>query len=434
MNKYRSPRDNNYNGERRGGRGGSYRENRDYREQRGTRSYAEQEDEPQNDIANVPEIQSFEEMGLSDDVLRCIYAYGFEYPSYIQSVAIKPIVDGRELIAQSQSGTGKTGTFVIGCLHKIEPLKLYPQAIIMTNTRELALQIDKVVRDFGDHMKLNTAVCVGKTDIADNIAAVRKAHIIIGTPGRALDIIKRKVFDPERVKIFVMDEADELLRKDFKDQMREIINYLSKETQICVFSATLPRDVLDTCNCFLKDPLRLLLRREDLTLDLIAQYYIDVQQDDYKLTVLEDLYNKFSINQCIIYVNSRMRAEDLKQQLNDNKHTVEMIHSEIDAIARSNIMKRFRNSDFRVLISTDLLARGIDIQQVSFVINYDIPDSVENYLHRIGRSGRFGKRGVAINFVTKHDLRQMRFIEDHYHHRIQEMPDPVEVVAYLTSG
>ena len=387
--------------------------------------------QPGNNKTEVVYLETFEKMNLKETLLRGIYGYGFETPSKIQQSAVHVIAAKKDLIAQSQSGTGKTAAFTCGLLQVINENENYPQAIIMSPTRELSTQIDSVVIDIGKYMKIKTVLCLGGMNIEANIREARNAHIVIGTPGRIYDLIERRAFDPKKIVIFVLDEADVLLSREFMSQTKNIIIKLPEVTQICVFSATLPEDSLTITRKFLNNPVNILVQQEKLSLDLIIQYYIDVGQDKYKLDTLEDIYSKFSIGQCIIYVNHKDKAEWLKEKLTELGHAVEAMHGSLTPLERTTIMKQFRSGEYRVLISTDLLARGIDVQQVGYVINYDLPHDTESYLHRIGRSGRYGKKGVAVNFVTKRDMFQLKSIMSKYKINIDSMPDPQFLNDYL---
>ncbi len=369
-------------------------------------------------------LESFEELKLKENLLRGIYAYGFEVPSKIQSYAIPYILDKKDIIAQSQSGTGKTGAFTIGVLSMIDESQNYPQGLIICNTHELASQIYSVISELARYMDLKFGLLIGGIHLSKNIEDAKSCHILVGTPGRTRDLIERGVLNTKALKIFVMDEADELLHREFLEQTKYIIKEISHDTQVCIFSATLPEETLNVTKNFMPDPIRILVEKEELSLDLIKQYYVNVQHEQNKFGTLDDLYNKLSINQCIIYVNSVKKAEILKDELTKRMHVVELIHSKLDNKSRMDIMAKFRRGEFRVLISTDLICRGIDIHHINYVINYDIPYDIHSYLHRIGRSGRFGKRGIAINFVTKYDYHQMKSIENHYQIKIESLPDP----------
>jgi len=376
----------------------------------------------------------FEQMNLKVNLLRGVYSYGFEKPSRIQQCTIPIILSGKDIIAQSHSGTGKTGAFTIATLQLIDETKPYPQAIIMTPTRELSQQIESVIIDLSKYTKTKTALCVGGINVEDNIKQARDAHIVIGTPGRMNDLMERRTFHASNIKILVLDEADELLQREFIMQTRNIVKKLNSDTQICAFSATLKEDSLNITSKFMNNPVNLLIEKEKLSLKEITQYYIDVGDEKYKLESLNDLYNKLSIGQCIIYVNYKEAAVRLRDNLIDCGHSAIAIHGSLTAVERTDIMKKFRSGEYRVLISTDLLARGIDIQQVGYVINYDLPTDLEAYIHRIGRSGRFGKKGVSINFITRRDIRAHRNLQQHYGIQIEEMPDPDYLNEFLKSN
>ncbi len=372
-------------------------------------------------------IESFDDMALNDNLLRGIYAYGFERPSSIQQRAIKPIMDGRDVIAQGQSGTGKTGTFTIGVLQRIDPTIKLCQAIILAPTRELAIQIQTVAKALAEYMNIKILACVGGTVVRDDILALREGiHLVIGTPGRVYDLISRNELRTSSIRTFVLDEADQMLDRGFKDQIYEIFKIsLRHDTQVAIFSATMPVDALEITRKFMRDPAIILVKKEELTLRGIKQFYIDLKEEKWKLDTLTDLYDSFTITQAIIYCNTRRKVDWLTQNMTERGLPVSATHGEMDAKEREEIMHRFRTGSTRLLITTDLLARGIDVQQVSLVINYDLPTNRENYIHRIGRSGRFGRKGVAINFVTESDSKYIKDIETFYHTEISEMPDNV---------
>jgi len=343
--------------------------------------------------------KSFDDMELNDDLLRGIYANAFEKPSKIQERAIVPVVKGRDTIAQAQSGTGKTATFSIACLQRLNKEINACQALILAPTRELANQIFSVVSDLSMYMDgVKVHACVGGSSIRKDIEKLREGvHIVVGTPGRVYDMINRNALQLKSLSIFVLDEADQMLDRGFKDQIYDVFQYLPQEVQVGLFSATMPLDILKMTKQFMRDPVRILVKKEQLTLEGIRQYYVDVD-DKWKLDTLIDLYENITINQCIIYCNRRYRVDWLAEQMSQKDFTVSALHGSMDAEQRKLIMAEFRTGTSRVLVTTDLLARGIDVQQVSLVINFDMPMNRENYLHRIGRGGRFGKKGVAINF------------------------------------
>jgi len=373
---------------------------------------------------HVESIPKFDDMGLSDELLRGIYAYGFEKPSAIQKKAIVPMTKGHDIIAQAQSGTGKTGTFAIGVLQQIDPSVKHTQALILSPTRELATQIQKVISDMGFHLNIVCHPCIGGTDWRKDVEVLRRgAQVVVGTPGRVFDMMRRRELDGLKVNHFVLDEADEMLSQHgFQDIVYDIFQELRPDVQVGLFSATLPPSVLELSSKFMKDPIRVIVKAEELTLEGIRQYYIAVDQEEWKLDTLCDLYNDISITSSVIFCNTRRKVDWLTQQMTERDFTVSATHGSIDAEGRKAIISEFRSGQSRVLITTDLLARGIDVQHVSIVVNFDLPKNLENYLHRIGRSGRFGRKGLAINFVTQEDAHVLHEIENFYQTHIEEMP------------
>ncbi|KOM30087.1 hypothetical protein LR48_Vigan878s000500 [Vigna angularis] len=313
---------------------------------------------------------SFDAMGLQENLLRGIYAYGFERPSAIQQRGIVPFCKGLDVIQQAQSGTGKTATFCSGILQQLDYGLVQCQALVLAPTRELAQQIEKVMRALGDYLGVKVHACVGGTSVREDQRILQAGvHTVVGTPGRVFDMLRRQSLRPDCIKMFVLDEADEMLSRGFKDQIYDIFQLLPSKIQVGVFSATMPPEALEITRKFMNKPVRILMRSND--------------------------------------------------------HTVSATHGDMDQNTRDIIMREFRSGSSRVLITTDLLARGIDVQQVSLVINYDLPTQPENYLHRIGRSGRFGRKGVAINFVTTDDSRMLSDIQKFYNVTVEELPSNV---------
>jgi len=368
-------------------------------------------------------VTSFDSMNLRDDLLRGIYAYGFEKPSAIQQRAILPCIKGFDCIAQAQSGTGKTATFSVSILQRIDPKSPHTQALVLAPTRELAQQIQKVVLALGDYMNVSCHACIGGTVLRDDMRRIEAGvSIIVGTPGRVFDMINRRVLDPSHIKMFVLDESDEMLSRGFKDQIYDIFRYLPTEVQVVLLSATMPAEVLDVTKKFMRDPKTILVKKEELTLEGIKQFFVNVEKEDWKLDTLCDLYETLTITQAVIFCNTRRKVDWLTEKMHEKDFTVSALHGDMSQKERDVIMREFRSGSSRVLITTDLLARGIDVQQVSLVINYDLPTNRENYIHRIGRGGRFGRKGVAINFVTLEDSRTLLDIEEHYRTSIEQMP------------
>lgn len=375
-------------------------------------------------------VKSFEQMNLREELLHGIYECGFDLPSEIQKRAILPILTKRDCICQAQSGTGKTATFSISLLQTVDCKSRDTQALVLSPTRELALQIGGVIRSLGEYMKVQVQELVGGKSVGDDVKRLEQGvHVVSGTPGRVLDMIKRNHLRVKGIKIFILDEADEMLTAGYKDQIYDIFRYLPQTVQVVLVSATLPRVVLNIANSFMEDPIRILVRREEVTLDKIRQFFISVEREEWKFDTLCDLYDTMTISQAVIFCNLRRKVEWLAEQMRKQHFTVAHMHGDMSQTEREAVMNSFRSAEKRVLITTDLWARGIDVPQVSLVINYDLPASKENYVHRIGRSGRFGRKGVAINFVTTEDVPTLRELERHYKTRIDEMP--ARVADYL---
>lgn len=366
---------------------------------------------------------NFDDMQLKEELLRGIYGYGFEKPSAIQQRAIIPCMKGMDVIAQAQSGTGKTATFSIAILQQIDTNIGDCQALILAPTRELATQIQRVVLSLGEFMKAQCHACIGGTNVREDVRKLESGcHVVVGTPGRVFDMINRKCLRTNAIKLFVLDEADEMLSRGFKDQIEDVFRLLPGDVQVILLSATMPTDVMEVTNYFMRNPIKILVKKEELTLEGIKQFFVNVKQESWKLGTLCDLYDTLSITQSVIFCNTRRKVDQLTSEMGQYEFTVSAMHGDMEQRDRELIMKQFRSGSSRVLITTDLLARGIDVQQVSLVINYDLPSNRENYIHRIGRGGRFGRKGVAINFITEDDKRTLKDIEQFYHTTIEEMP------------
>ncbi|KRX75599.1 Eukaryotic initiation factor 4A-III [Trichinella sp. T6] len=408
---------------------------KEFRRKRRLQDDFEEEDMSRVDFEtseNVVVIPTFEEMNLKRELLRGIYAYGFNKPSMIQKRAIRPIVSGRDVIAQSQSGTGKTATFSIGLLQVIDTQLRETQALVLAPTRELAQQIQKVVLALGDRMNVQAHACIGGTNVGEDIRKLDYGqHVVVGTPGRVFDMITRQNLRTDSLKVFVMDEADEMLTKGnellylilgFKDQIYDIYRFLPPGIQVVVISATLPHEILEMTGKFMTEPIRILVKRDELTLEGIRQYFVHVEREDWKFETLCDLYDSITISQAVVFCNTRHKVEWLDEKMKESNFTVGAIHGEMDQKDRNEVVRKFRDGIYRVLISTDVWSRGLDIPGVSLVINYDVPTNREAYLHRIGRSGRYGRKGCAINFATTEDIPTMLEIESYYGTQIDEMP------------
>ena len=376
----------------------------------------------------LKEYKSFDTMGLPDELLRGIYAYGFEKPSQIQSLAIVPMIAKRDILGHAQSGTGKTGTFTIGSLAQVDPAIKTVQVLVIAPVRELAEQSMKVATVLGGPMGVSVFCATGGKPVHEDVRAIsRGVQFLVGTPGRIYDLLERKAFTAKNVRVLILDEADQMLEKRFLEQVHYIMEMgFSDATQCALFSATMSEEIVKIAKKFLRDPVEILLPPEKVSLDGISQYQVFLGEEDFKLPTLIDLYENLKITQAMIYCNTRRKAEQLAADMKRNGFDLECIHGDMATHQRAERMQRFRNGECRVLISTDLLARGIDVQQVSLVINYEIPDR-ENYIHRIGRTGRYGRKGTSINFVTPRDKHLQDEIEAHYKITIKPLPETLEL-------
>ena len=366
---------------------------------------------------------SFEDLDINDDLLRGIYSYGFEKPSKIQYKSLPIFESGKDMIAQSQSGTGKTGAFSIGILNNIDIKMKKTQYIVLTPTHELAKQIYNVIENLGARMDISICKVIGKTNINDSIRELsRDPQIIVATPGRLFDMISKKHIFTDNIKTLIIDEADEMLSSGFMEVLQNIIRCIPKTSQMCLFSATMPKEIIDLTENFMNNPEKLLINRDELTLEGIKQFYIDLKQYNWKFDVLYDIYETINVTQSIIYVNSKNVLNNLYDRLSRDEFPVSYIHGDMQTSEREKNLNDFKNGTTRIMLSTDLLSRGIDIQQLSLVINFDLPRNKETYIHRIGRSGRYGRKGTAINFVTSEDIDHMNEIQKFYNTKIDEMP------------
>jgi len=374
------------------------------------------------------ELTSWEDLkNIKLPLLRGIYSYGFENPSPIQKKAIIPMIEKRDIIAQAQSGTGKTGCFTIGVLQLIDVTKNVTQAMILSPTRELSIQTKDVLDALGSQFNgLRTHLLIGGTSTDEDSRILQEAnppHVVIGCSGRVYDMMNRKKLNSKNITILVIDEADEMLSDGFKDQVYNIFQFLPNTTQVALFSATMPPELNVLTKKFMRNPVEIYVKAEQLTLEGINQYYVALDNDNQKYDTLKDIYGNISISQSIIYCNSIKRVSDLFEAMMADGFPVCHIHSSMNKLERTKNYMDFKNGKCRVLISSNVTSRGIDIQQVSTVINFDIPRCVHTYLHRIGRSGRWGRKGVGINFVTQRDMRVLKDIEEYYGTRINELTE-----------
>lgn len=371
----------------------------------------------------------FEDLGLSENLLKGIYLYGYIKPSQIQIEGIKAILTKKDCVLQSQSGTGKTATYLLGVLQLIDTTVKTTQGVIIVPTRELAEQIYDVAIQLGKHINLNVITCIGGTSINESINEMKNnPHLIIGTIGRIDHMIKSKYLKTANIKIIVLDEADDMLSFGFKDKVYDTLCKINGNFQLCLLSATIPKNIRDLMTSLTRNPIEILLKKSEVSVKSIKQFYVDVEKEEYKLDTLLDLFKIISTSQTIIYCNTINKVEWLAQKLEENHFPIVWVHGAIDQLERNKIVEEFRTGKNRILLTTDLLARGIDIPEINLVINYDLPASKENYIHRIGRSGRFGRKGIAINFVKmedESDSRNFAKIRNYFQIKIDYLPENI---------
>jgi translation initiation factor 4A len=384
--------------------------------------------EDNGDLKNVEDnipITKWDDLDIDVNILRGIYAMGFENPSPIQSKAILPIINEKDIIAQAQSGTGKTAAFTIGALSRINLKSDTTQVLILSPTHELTKQIASVISGIGSMMEgLKVKILIGGSSIEQDAISLKKTvpHIIVGCPGRVYDMMYRNYIISKNIKLMILDEADEMLSFGFKEQVYDIFTHCDSNVQVALFSATLPSNIYSITSKFMRNPIKISVTADNLTLEGIKQYFIAVNDDREKYDVLKNLYSFIELSQCIIYSNSVKRVVELFEAMKQDQFPVCAIHSNMDKVERDIAFTEFKSGKARVLISSNVTARGIDIQQVSVVINFDIPKDVHTYIHRIGRSGRWGRKGTAINFITRRDIEKIKEIESYYNTQINEFP------------
>lgn len=381
-------------------------------------------------------VDHFKHMGLHADLLRGVFAYGFVEPTAIQAMAIVPVAQGRDVLGQAQSGTGKTGAFGIGLLQRIADARAgsgssrsrAPQALVLNPVRELADQTQGVLQALGERMDVNVRAFVGGTSVREDEAALhRGVDVAVGTPGRLWQLAQRGSLDLSGLRVVVIDEADAMLRGGFEEQLQELFKCgVPREAQVCMFSATLPSEAMELAQAIMRpDPVVILVKQDELTLDGIAQFQVRVDGEEAKLAALMDLYERVAITKAVIFCNRRMTVDYVTEQLRARDFGVSSIHAAMDTKDRQDRLREFRQGASRVLVASGLIGRGIDVQQVSLVINYDVPNDREDYLHRIGRSGRHGRKGAAVTFVAPRDETGMEDLQSHYHTVVEHLPPDV---------
>lgn len=372
----------------------------------------------------------FEDFCLKRELLMGIFEKGWEKPSPIQEASIPIALSGRDILARAKNGTGKTGAYTIPILEQIDTSKDYIQGMIVVPTRELALQTSQIATEISKHLGIRVMVTTGGTNLKDDIMRIyEKVHLVVATPGRILDLMERKVANVEKCKILCLDEADKLLSQDFKGMLDRLISHLPPSRQVLLYSATFPLTVASFMKKHMRDPYEVNLM-DELTLKGITQYYAFVQERQ-KVHCLNTLFSKLQINQSIIFCNSTQRVELLAKKITELGYSCYYIHAKMAQAHRNRVFHDFRAGLCRNLVCSDLFTRGIDIQAVNVVINFDFPKMAETYLHRIGRSGRYGHLGVAINLITYDDRFELHKIETELGTEIRPIPKVIDKSLYV---
>ena len=375
------------------------------------------------------EIDNFDSLKLNENLLKGVYLHGFTQPSKIQIKGISSINTGKDCILQSQSGTGKTATYLLGVMNRLDPEEKTCQGIIITPTRELADQVHNVAEDLAKYTEYKIAKCIGGTDVSKNRTDLKTSSVVVGTLGRICHMISEKKINIHKLKFIVLDEADEILSDGISEKLQNIFEKAPSGIQVVLISATMSINVFNASKKFTHEPIKILLKNNEVVVNLISQFYLDVETEDLKFDTLLDLYNLVSTSQAIIFCNTIRKVEWLEQNLKQNNFAITVIHSNMSQPERDSVVKNFRDGKTRLLLTTDLLSRGIDIPQVNMVVNFDLPPNKETYVHRIGRCGRFDKKGVAITMVKMTDptdVKTFNRMKHFYKMDIKEMPDSIE--------
>ncbi|NLX62444.1 MAG: DEAD/DEAH box helicase [Tissierellia bacterium] len=366
----------------------------------------------------------FEEINLSEDIYKAIKDMGFEEMTAIQSEAIPVLLEGKDIIGQAQTRTGKTATFGIPLVEKIDGLDRSLKALVLCPTRELSIQVAEEIRKLSKYKEIHILPIYGGQPINRQIKALKKGvQIVVGTPGRVIDHIKRKTLKLDNVNMLVLDEADEMFNMGFRDDIEFIIKHLPEKRQTIFFSATMPEEILNFAKKYQKDPEIIKVVPKELTVPKVEQYYIEVKEH-MKTDVLSRLLDLINPKLSLVFCNTKKKVDELTIELQARGYFVDGLHGDLKQSQRDKVMNKFRNGNIDILVATDVAARGIDVDDVDAVFNYDIPQDEENYVHRIGRTARAGREGIAISFVTNKDFRRIRTIEKYTKTKIRRKNIP----------
>jgi len=362
---------------------------------------------------------NFKDYQLNSELLKSIKLLGFKSPTRVQEQVIPSVLEGKDIIVKSQTGSGKTAAFAIPICQLVEWEENKPQALVITPTRELAIQVKEDIFNIGRFKRLKVAAIYGKSPFYYQEKEIKqKTHVVVGTPGRIIDHMDKGTFDTSKIKYLVIDEADEMLNMGFIEQIETIITGLPKERVTMLLSATIPMDIKNLCNKYMKDPKYVEIEEENSTAERIQQERYNVEQMD-KIQLLRDITIVENPDSCMIFCNTKQKVDEVYHELVNLKYSCQKIHGGMEQRDRLRVMNNFKRGKFRYLVATDVAARGIDIDNITLVINYDIPQDSESYVHRIGRTGRLNKMGKAITFVTQNEE---LFLDDIHKYIGKEIP------------
>ena len=356
---------------------------------------------------------NFNDYKLSSELLKAISMLNFKDFTKVQKQVIPVALEEKDIVVKSQTGSGKTAAFAIPICELVDWEENKPQALVLTPTRELAIQVKEDIFNIGRFKRLKVAAVYGKSPFNDQKKELKqKTHVVVGTPGRIIDHLDKGTFDTSEIKYLVIDEADEMLNMGFVDQIETIIDSLPKERVTILLSATMPKDIENLCKKYMKDPIHIEIEEENKAADNICQERYDVKELD-KVNLLKDITIVENPDSCIIFCNTKEKVDEVYSELSKLQYTCRKIHGGMEQDDRLRVMNDFKKGYFRYLVATDVAARGIDIDNITLVINYDIPEDKESYVHRIGRTGRIGKMGHAITFVTQSENRFLKDIHEY---------------------
>lgn len=378
------------------------------------------------------EIKKFSEFNLSQNIMKALNDMGFVEPTPIQAKSINVVLEGKDVIGQAQTGTGKTAAFGIPLLEKMDLENDSVQALILCPTRELALQVSREFEKLAKYMKNVGTTCVyGGERIDIQFRQLRKRpKVVIGTPGRVIDHMRRKTLKLHDLKMLVLDEADEMLKMGFREDMETILKETPSERQTLLFSATMPKPILDIVDTYQKDPELIKVKSKTITVDKIDQYYYIVKESS-KIDLIIRLLDYHNFRSSIIFCNTKKGVDEVVSKLQESDYIVEGLHGDFKQQHRDRVMQSFRKGHVKILVATDVAARGIDVKDIDIVFNYDIPQEDEIYVHRIGRTGRAGRKGISITFVNLRQKRRLDFIENYTNSQMKKGTIPtVEDIKY----